>query len=233
MNTGFGFVIGLLQAALSLLGFVQQHSELPQSSRDQAQQVAQQAITQATQTLSSNTKPSTSAQSAGNPSVATYSNSQYGFSIDFAKDDPAKTVDYGSLHPFSSAPIVYSGYWITVNASNDPIDVANCTSAGAIHNVYDGSASQPDSTYSKTVKGTTFAVSDWHDGEPSYERNYTTLHNGTCFDIQLITVPSCSLCADGRPTLESYKPQLDSMDKIAQTFRFIDSSQAEARTGRL
>ena len=45
------FVVGLLTAVLSLLGFVQQHPELPQASRDQAQQIAQQAITQATQTL--------------------------------------------------------------------------------------------------------------------------------------------------------------------------------------
>lgn len=52
MNTTFAFAVGLLQAALVLLGFVQQHPELPQASRDQAQQVAQQAISQATQALS-------------------------------------------------------------------------------------------------------------------------------------------------------------------------------------
>lgn len=51
MDSIFGFVIGLLQAALALIGFVQQHPELPQASRDQAQQVAQQAITQATKVL--------------------------------------------------------------------------------------------------------------------------------------------------------------------------------------
>jgi PKD repeat protein len=52
MDSVFSFVVGLLTVALSLLGFVQQHPELPQASRDQAQQIAQQAITQATQTLS-------------------------------------------------------------------------------------------------------------------------------------------------------------------------------------
>lgn len=52
MNSVFSFVVGLLTAALSLLGFVQQHPELPQASRDQAQQIAQQAITQATNALS-------------------------------------------------------------------------------------------------------------------------------------------------------------------------------------
>lgn len=54
MNTAFGFVAGLLQAALSLLGFVQQHPELPSVQKDEAQHVAQQAITWATQTLLSN-----------------------------------------------------------------------------------------------------------------------------------------------------------------------------------
>jgi hypothetical protein len=52
MSSIFGFVVGLLQASLALLGFVQAHPELPQASKDQAQQVAQQAITQATQALS-------------------------------------------------------------------------------------------------------------------------------------------------------------------------------------
>jgi len=51
MESVFSFVIGLLTAALSLLGFVQQHPELPPASRDQANQIAQQAITQATQIL--------------------------------------------------------------------------------------------------------------------------------------------------------------------------------------
>lgn len=51
IDTTFSFAIGLLTAALSLMGFVQQHPELPQASRDQAQQVAQEAVTQANQTL--------------------------------------------------------------------------------------------------------------------------------------------------------------------------------------
>ena len=61
MDSVFSFVVGLLTAALSLLGFVQQHPELPPASRDQANQIAQQAITQATQALNStpNKQPST------------------------------------------------------------------------------------------------------------------------------------------------------------------------------
>lgn len=57
MDSVFSFVVGLLTAALSLLGFVQQHPELPPASRDQAQQAAQQAITQATQALSNDQAP--------------------------------------------------------------------------------------------------------------------------------------------------------------------------------
>ena len=67
MNSVFSFVVALLTAALSLLGFVQQHPELPQASRDQAQQVAQQVITQATQALSN------SAPAAQNKNVKTTS----------------------------------------------------------------------------------------------------------------------------------------------------------------
>lgn len=153
----------------------------------------------------------------------TYANAQYGFSIDFSKSDPAKTIDYGSLHPFDTKPIVYSGYWITFNVSNKSSDVTNCTVAGAIHNNIDY-ANKLDGTYSKNINGINFTVSDWDSGD-SYERNYTTLHSGMCFDVQIITVPSCSLCPKGRPTLESYKPKLDEMDKIAQTFKFISASQ--------
>ncbi len=61
----FAFAVGLLQAALVLLGFVQQHPELPQTSRDQAQQVAQQAITQATQALTSTQSSAVTQSKAG------------------------------------------------------------------------------------------------------------------------------------------------------------------------
>src|SRR3989338_810271 len=54
MNQILGFVVGLLQSALSLLGFVQTHPDLPQAQHDQAVQVAQQAITQATNAIASN-----------------------------------------------------------------------------------------------------------------------------------------------------------------------------------
>lgn len=61
MESVFSFVAGLLTAALSLLGFVQQHPELPQTSKDQAQQIAQQAIQQATHTLTSANQNATTA----------------------------------------------------------------------------------------------------------------------------------------------------------------------------
>lgn len=49
----FSAILGLLMAALSLLGFVEQHPSLPQSSVEQAKMVAQQAILQATNALKS------------------------------------------------------------------------------------------------------------------------------------------------------------------------------------
>jgi hypothetical protein len=51
MNSFFGFVVGLLQSTLSLLGFVQQHPELPVDQKQQVQQVAEQAVDQATQII--------------------------------------------------------------------------------------------------------------------------------------------------------------------------------------
>lgn len=47
----FSAILGLLVAALSLLGFVEQHPNLPQSSVEQAKTVAQKAIVQATSAL--------------------------------------------------------------------------------------------------------------------------------------------------------------------------------------
>jgi len=69
MDSVFSFVIGLLTAALSLLGFVQQHPELPPASRDQANQIAQQAITQATNAL--NTAPTQTQNTTPTQPVAT------------------------------------------------------------------------------------------------------------------------------------------------------------------
>lgn len=73
MNTALGFVIGLLQSALALLGFVQQHPEVPQVQKDQAQYVAQRVITQTTQTLSS--------MSDLRIEWKTYTNKQFGYSV--------------------------------------------------------------------------------------------------------------------------------------------------------
>jgi len=58
MSTALGFVVGLLQAALSLLGFVQANPNLPQAQKDTAVQVAQQAITTATNAVGNATSSS-------------------------------------------------------------------------------------------------------------------------------------------------------------------------------
>lgn len=51
MPIALGFIVAVLQAALALLGFARANPSLPQAQRDQAVQVAQQAITTATQAL--------------------------------------------------------------------------------------------------------------------------------------------------------------------------------------
>ncbi len=85
MQTSLAFIIGLLQSALSLLGFVQQHPELPQATRDQAQVVVQQAVGQATQMLSANPQGVSSGKSDdGAISVSgmtKYTDSDFGFSF--------------------------------------------------------------------------------------------------------------------------------------------------------
>lgn len=53
MSSPFAFVVSLLQTALVLLGIVHANPNLPQAQIDQANQVAQQAITQATEALAS------------------------------------------------------------------------------------------------------------------------------------------------------------------------------------
>ena len=80
MSSIFGFVVGLLQSALALIGFVQVHPELPQAQREQAVQVAQQAVTQATQALAPNT--------ITNDTVhwKTYANAEYGFAVQYPSD---------------------------------------------------------------------------------------------------------------------------------------------------
>ncbi len=56
MNSIFSFIAGLLTSALSLLGFVQQHPELPPAQIEQASQIERQVISQATQTLTTQQK---------------------------------------------------------------------------------------------------------------------------------------------------------------------------------
>lgn len=228
MKNTRGFVVPLLLAIIGLLlvgGGIyvyQQQSKNPTIDMNSV----------ATTTLQTGNTNPTSTQTplpgaSQNPSMSqTYANAQYGFNLDFPKASPAQTIGYRSLHPFDTNPIVYSKYWITVNVSDKASDVANCVVPGKIHNVFDYSEYKLDATYNKNINGVDFAVSDWDSGD-SYERNYTTLHGGKCFDIQIITVPSCSLCTSGRPTLESYKPQLDAMDKSVQTFKFIDPSSVK------
>lgn len=220
MSAIISSIVAFIVAGLAILGLVpnqQPHPMPPPVSSD--------VIRETTYDIVASPVPAPPASSG----IQTYVNAQYGFSIDFAKDDPPKTVNYGSLHPFATDPVVYSGYWITVNVSDKQSDIANCTVPGKIHNDIDY-ANKLDKTYSKNINGIDFAVSDWNSGD-SYERNYTTVRNGKCFDIQIITVPSCSLCNSGRPSLESYKPQLDKMDKIAQTFRFTDTASTVSVPG--
>jgi len=104
MNTAFGFVVGLLQAALSLLGFVQANPQLPQAQKDTAVQVAQQAVTKAGNTISSSvtnqTLPSNngflaSPKSGVTPLSVTFSIPNFGASCSDSRIPPP--ADFGTV----------------------------------------------------------------------------------------------------------------------------------------
>ena len=123
MNSIFGFAVGLLQAALSLLGFVQQHPELPQASKDQAQIVAQQAITQATNALASKQTTTTAVQLSIDPiaavSVQKFSGTAYGVSkvgVGFVVSAPASFTG-GKSHGSAIVDVV-NGHWSYIPPAN-------------------------------------------------------------------------------------------------------------------
>jgi hypothetical protein len=64
MNSFLGFIVGLLQTTLSLLGVLQQHPEIPADQQQQVQQVAEQVITRTHQAVGQSLSASPSSGSA-------------------------------------------------------------------------------------------------------------------------------------------------------------------------
>lgn len=178
------------------------------------------------------------ATAAQSSALQTYSNSQYGFSLQYPGDLFLNTSNYGSTHPFTGLPIAYifvqnltsnnataqtEGY-VSVNVSTNASDVADCSISGAIANVYDGAPAFTGSS-NVSINGSTFLRSDRSDGGgvAGLERDYTTVHNGACYDLQVITFPSACVnsgCDDRQWSLQTETNLLNQLDPIAQSFRF-------------
>ncbi len=110
MSSIFGFVVGLLQSALALLGFVQVHPELPQVQKDQAQVVAQQAITQATQALAMRSQ--TTAPQHQNNMVG----AEFVVGTMYSRDIPANQISVTvQLHNYTSIPNLQTGGTNTID----------------------------------------------------------------------------------------------------------------------
>src|SRR3990167_292494 len=92
MNQILGFVVGLLQSALSLLGFVQTHPDLPQAQHDQAVQVAQQAITTATNVIANNSTVTQTQATVSVPGMQKYTDADFGFSFWYPSTWTVKSV---------------------------------------------------------------------------------------------------------------------------------------------
>lgn len=162
MESIFSFVVGLLTAALSLLGFVQQHPELPPASRDQAQQIAQQAINQANQALinaqtesnqTSNNRLSVTPTAGAAPLLVNFIGGANGTSIDFG-DGSSGTFTFteckpgGKCDPVASHRYPSPGTYIAVLSGSGArvtikVDNSGSVQSGTLRMVMSGHENQP------------------------------------------------------------------------------------------
>jgi hypothetical protein len=169
------------------------------------------------------------------PSSSTiYTNFEYGFSIQIPSDRPVQTAGYNSLHPFISPPVAYlfadrpstqtEGY-VTINVSRDESDLARCVPAhGKINEPYGGIRRENASRV--LINSIEFFRSDSLDvtGVDGIRRSYRTVHNGMCYDIEVVSIASACLaaCDDRRWSMKTESELLHQLDNIARSFRFVD-----------
>lgn len=238
MDSVFSFVVGLLTAAMSLLGFVQQHPELPQSSRDQAQQIAQQAIMQATNAL--NTAPTQTTQTQNITSTPlttttqtgtkTYTNSQYGFSFQYPSNlsviSPGKVYGEYSFHAFATqsvAGVVSGPKSFSVYVSSNPNDISNCLSVRADYSLpgYEGG----NLAKMTTINGVQFAVFNGFEnaamGRSENGTVYNALKNNACYSIDVRSITN-------RDDTQTYINSGAVIDSIINSFSFGTASVSQS-----
>jgi hypothetical protein len=163
------------------------------------------------------------------PDWATYTNGQYRFSIRYPRGTSSvQTVDYTSRYPFREPPVAFvyadnpsadtKGY-LTISISGDTNIVAKC--------------SHPQGTFTAAeIHSVQFIRSDSDlDGSDGFARDYDTIHNGTCYRIEIIAFASACVnsgCAGSpkqRWSRQSMKTLLEKLDRVAQTFQFVPSAK--------
>jgi hypothetical protein len=155
------------------------------------------------------------------PSLA-YTNQQYGFSLEVPRDMSLQTSGYSSLHPFANPPIAYvfanvpatqtEGY-LTVNVSTNSFDVAKCMDREHSLNVLLGSIffHRTDSPAPDAISG--------------LKRNYSTIRNDKCLDLEIIVFPSaCLVCDHHHWSWETERALFNRLDAVAMSCRFDTSS---------
>jgi hypothetical protein len=168
---------------------------------------------------------------AASSSERTYTNRQYGFSIRFPAPMSPATADYGAGHPFATMPVVYfaaddgaqtEGY-LTVNVSAAAAEVAACLKPGAFND--NGADAKLTGASKVTIGKVALVRSDRSDGGGplGLERDYTTLHNRACYDIQVTAyAQGCvnSGCTDRQWSLATETALLNKLNAMVQSFAF-------------
>ena len=227
-----GFVVTLVITIVALLiigGGVYLYSQ------NKSQQVSQQPVV-SNQVISTSTDQyvasTTNIQTEG---LKTYTNTQYGFSLLYPNSLTLNPVRDYVPHPFTNPQIVYlyidnnsvqtEGY-VTFNISSDNTDVSNCTQSNGVGptDLFPTNSLSNISTSSSYINSVQFIQSDnIFNNQSGIERNYTTLHNGMCYEIEITSFPdSCvnSGC-DGRLwTTDTEMSLLKQFDTIARSFTF-------------
>ncbi len=163
--------------------------------------------------------------------LKTYTNTTYGFSVQYPSSLSVKTSGYGSLHPFMSAPVAYiwasdglqtAGY-LTLNVSPQGLDVAHCTQPGAVYSQNSGTSMTSATTVQ--INSTSFSQADYSDGGgvSGLRRDYSTLRNGICYTVEISSSPSACVnsgCTNRQWSLKTETALLKKLDTIARSFRF-------------
>ncbi len=192
------------------------------------------------------------AASAATSTLLTYANSQFGFSMQYPSDanlDASKVAEksfvaniqngtvvatfgplLGSFNATESGwgtnGVISANGTLTVSVSTDTKDVATCMTAPS------GGEMDATSITVKNIQGIDYLSYEIDQPATAMEalyHTYTTLHKGVCFSINSTIQAGASghmNAVDGAANNAIIAKLQSSVDAIAQTFQFADSSKA-------